>query len=178
MWPAITAVVARAAGDASHRCVSKALRCSLAVGLLLLARGAAEPGEPRSCAGTVFTVAGPALLSDRLGEDAIRLEEATVAIRSGCDEAPVATYRTREGDTVWRAQLSHCAVAAESVSLWLRVRDDCSKLVGRIALLPARKIRLFEAVRTSARAVAWPPACTCEPLEEAVCAENAAAACP
>ena len=171
------AVALRTARSAPNRCSPKALRCSLAAALLLLASGTAKPGEPRSCAGTVFAVTGPALLSDRFGEDAIRFGEGTVAIRSGCDETPVATHRTREGDTVWRAQLTHCAVAAESVSLWLRVRDDCSKLVGRVALLPARKIRLFEAARTSAARAAWPPACTCEPPEEAVCAENAAAEC-
>jgi hypothetical protein len=51
------------------------------------------------------------------------------------------------GEHVMRAMFTHCAIAAETVSLWLRVRDDCTKLDGRIGLLPERRIRVFEARR-------------------------------
>lgn len=141
---------------------------AVAVALMLFADSlAAEPpfGD------AVFVVEGPALLSDRLGADAIRVGAGTVAIRSGCEAAPVEVHTTREGDTVLRGFFTHCAADAETVSVWLRIREDGSRLVGRIGLLPKRKVRLFEAVRVSEESAAWPEERSCSPLPEAAVCE-------
>jgi hypothetical protein len=127
------------------------------------------------CAGISYAVVGPALLSERIGADAIRLGADTAAIRSGCEEAPVRVDRSPTGDHVMRAMFTHCAIAGEKVSLWLRVRDDCTKVDGRIGILPQRHIRVFEATRISEGDRVWPRPCACEPPPRAAACEEAAA---
>jgi hypothetical protein len=147
-------------------------------GLAWLA-AAARASAAIPCAGASFAVAGPALLSDRIGADAIRLGAETAAIRSGCAEARVRVHAIPTGEHVMRAVFTGCADPAEEVTLWLRVRDDCSKLAGRIGILPKRHIRLFEATRLSAAtAGAWPEPCACEPpRDDAACEGTATTDC-
>jgi hypothetical protein len=128
------------------------------------------------CAGVSYAVVGPSLLSEWIGADAIRLGADTAAIRSGCEEAPVRVDATPTGEHVMRAVFTHCAISGEEVSLWLRVRDDCSKLAGRIGILPQRHVRLFEATRISSAETGWPEPCACEPPPHDTACENAASA--
>jgi hypothetical protein len=132
-----------------------------------------------ACATAVYEVLGEALLDRRSGGDAIRLGEDTVAVRSGCEDAPVRLDETRTGEQVLRAVFTHCAVDGASVSLWLKVRADCSKAVGRVAVLPERRLRLFEAVRASDDfGSTWPRPCACElPQSEPACERASFADC-
>ena len=140
---------------------------TVGVSLLVLAGALALPPDGRAaktaCAGAVYEVLGEALLDRRSGGDAIRLGAGTVAVRSGCEDAPIRLDETRTGEQVFRAVFTHCAVDGASVSLWMKVRADCSKAVGRVAVLPERRLRLFEAVRAPDDfGSTWPHPCACE----------------
>ena len=54
-------------------------------------RASPPQGDPprMSCAGAVYEVLGESLLDRHAGGDAIRLGDRTVAVRSGCEEAPM-----------------------------------------------------------------------------------------
>src|SRR5262245_4856059 len=147
-WPRRTASLARA---------------GMVAGVAVLAAAPSGGAVTMPCAGRAYAVVGPALLSEWIGADAIRLGPDTAAIRSGCEEAPVRVDATPTEEHVMRAMFTHCAIAAEKVSLWLRVRDDCTRLDGRIGLLPERFIRVFEARPVSEESAAWPRPCACEP---------------
>jgi hypothetical protein len=155
----------------------------LAFALVLGGAGAlASPVEPRAakvaCEGAVYEVLGESLLDGRAG-DAIRLGAESVAVRSGCEDVAMRLDVTRTGEQVLRGLSTDCAVDGASVSLWVKVRADCSKAVGRVAVLPERRLRLFEAVRVADDfAAPWPRPCACEPRDEApTCERDAFADC-
>ena len=144
----------------------------MVAGVAALAAAPSERAAKMPCAGMAYAVVGPALLSEWIGADAIRLGTDTAAIRSGCEEGRVRVDATPTGEHVMRAMFTHCAIAAETVSLWLRVRDDCTKLDGRIGLLPERRIRVFEARPVSEESAAWPRPCACEPPPQGAACED------
>lgn len=142
------------------------MRAAAALAWLATAAAAiARPLPPRTgapCQSAVFSVAGPPL-GDAPGRgDLIRIEREMLAIRDLCPASPARSDRLPDGDLVMRAYLSHCAGEPGSVSVWLRIRADCRGLVGRLALRPSRRIRIFEAARLEWGDLAWPPRCVCE----------------
>lgn len=132
-----------------------------------------------ACAGAIYEVLGETLLDPHSAGDAIRLGDGTAAVRSGCEAGPMRLDETRTGEQVLRGVLTRCAVDGESVSLWIKVRADCSKAVGRVGVLPQRRVRLFEAVRAPDDfGATWPRPCACEvPETEPICDRPALADC-
>jgi hypothetical protein len=163
--------VSRATGP-DRRAGAGRLAAALAGLLLCLADAPPSLAEPSPCAGLLYAVVGPALLSERIGADAIRLGPDSAAIRSGCEEGRVRIDETPADEHVMRAHFTHCAIAGEEVSVWLKVRDDCSRLFGRVGVLPQRRIRIFEAIRISEEEAAWAP-CACEPPSDVATCEGA-----